>query len=267
VSEAKAQRRPRRVHVVGCHRSGTTLLAQLLWYGFRFDDRAEHEASLFEPIPRGVDLYLSKKPPDTVRINSVFRKDPDLYVIAMIRDPRNVITSRHRRKPDVYFSSFWRWEHYLTAIRSVESHPRYLVIRFEDLVNDADREQQRIKDRFPFLELKRTFHVYPKDAEVPTKARVSLNGVREFDPGGLDRWREELPRLKAELARHPSLSTWLVQLGYEPDDQWTRCLDGVAPSPQSYKSEAPHLLRRSETATRYLLKRVRYAYARGLPLF
>src|SRR4029453_17515837 len=98
--------RTRRVHIVGCHRSGTTLLAQLMWYGFRFSGRAEHEASLFAPIPGGFATYLSKNPPDTIRIDRVFVRDPELFVIAMIRDPRDVITSRHPAKPAVYFSSF-----------------------------------------------------------------------------------------------------------------------------------------------------------------
>jgi hypothetical protein len=267
MSRADERRRARRVHVVGCHRSGTTLLAQLLWYGFRFDARAEHEASLFNTMPHGVDLYLSKKPPDTVRINRVFLKDPDLFVIAMIRDPRSVITSRHQRRPDAYFSSFWRWEYYLRAIQAVESHPRYLSLRYEDLIREPNLVQQCIGERLRFLERRRAFADYPDGANVSTKARISLNGVRRIDAGEAEPWRRDLGRVKAELARHPSLATWLVRLGYEKNDEWTRFLDGVSPTPQTYKSERPHLLRRAETAARYALKRLRYSYARGLPLF
>src|SRR5262245_1605368 len=143
--------RTRRVHIVGCHRSGTTLLTQLMWYGFRFDARAEHEASLFDPIPHGISTYLSKKPPDTVRINRVFARDPDLFVIAMVRDPRDVITSRHPRKPDVYFSSFWRWERYLRAIQAMQGHPRYVVLRYEELLANPDGTQEHIAREFSFL--------------------------------------------------------------------------------------------------------------------
>lgn len=255
--------RTRRVHIVGCHRSGTTLLAQLMWYGFQFDARAEHEASLFEPTP-DVGVYLSKKPPDTVRINNVFFRDPDLFLIAMIRDPRAVITSRHPRRPDVYFSNFHRWEKYLQAIETAEGHERYLVVRYEALVTEPDRIQDQIANRLRFLKIRRPFSGYPVGADVPTKARISLNGIRHIDGSGLHRWQNELPRLKGELLRHPNLSGWLVKLGYEPDDAWVRCLDDVEPLFQSYKSADPGLLRRAETSLRYLVKTVAYVHRRGL---
>ncbi len=63
---------PLRVHVVGCHRSGTTLMMELLWYAYRFSGRCEHEATLFKPVPPGQTLYLTKKPPDTIRIGRAF---------------------------------------------------------------------------------------------------------------------------------------------------------------------------------------------------
>lgn len=235
-----------------------------MWYGFRFDGRAMHESSLFERIPRGLTTYLSKKPPDTIRIRNVFLRDPDLFVIAMVRDPRGVITSRHQRKPNVYFSSFWRWKDYLSAIDELRAHPRYLLLRYEDLVNDPDAVQRTIAARFDFLDVKRPFSDYPDGADIPEKARISLNGIRRVSARGVERWRLELPRLKAELIRHPELSAWLVKLGYERDDEWSRCLDAVEPAFQTYKSDAPHFLRRTEASIRYAWKSYRYLSRRGL---
>jgi len=122
--------RATRLHVVGCHRSGTTLMTELVGNCFHIDRRVDHEQSLWEAVPLESGIHLTKKPPDTVRIKRVFLMDPDLYVIAMIRDPRGVISSRHRTKPGVYFSSFWRWEHYMNAIMELAGHPRYLVVRY-----------------------------------------------------------------------------------------------------------------------------------------
>ncbi len=263
-SPSSAARHPatRRLHVVGCHRSGTTLMTELLGNCFDIDGRADHEQGLWEPIPDGHRVYLTKKPPDTVRIHRVFLMDPELYVIAMIRDPRGVITSRHDSKPGVYFSSFWRWERYLEAIAALENHPRYLTVRYEDLVDDPDAVQDRVARAFPFLHMTGRFSRFPEGAEVHERARVSLNGVRSVDRTSLGRWRQELPRVKGELIRHPEMNQWLVRLGYEADDTWTHCLETVEPFFGAYKNERPHLWRRTETALRFGLKSLRYLWRR-----
>lgn len=262
MSSSAASARVKRLHVVGCHRSGTTLMTELIGNCFAIDGRADHEQGLWEPIPAGHLIYLTKKPPDTIRIRRVFLLDPDLYVVAMIRDPRGVISSRHDSKPGVYFSSFWRWEQYLRAITELADHPRYLVVRYEDLVADPDAVQRRLTKAFPFLTPTCRFSRFPEGAQVHERARVSLNGVRSVDAASLQRWREELPRVKGELSRHPEMLDWLVRLGYEPDAGWTRCLQDVEPYFGEYKNERPHLLRRSETALRFTLKTVRYLWHR-----
>lgn len=256
--------RVKRLHVVGCHRSGTTLMTELLGNCFAVDGRAAHEQSLWVPIPASHEIFLTKKPPDTVRIQRVFLLDPDLYVVAMIRDPRGVITSRHDTKPGVYFSSFWRWERYMQAIAALQNHPRYLAVRYEDLVADPDAVQDRIAARFPFLRMSGRFSRFPEGAEVHARASVSLNGVRAVDRGSLERWREELPRVKGELARHPELTDWLIRLGYERDAGWAVCLDSVEPYFGGYKNERPHLFRRAETSLRFAAKSMRYVWQRRL---
>ena len=104
-------------------------MMELLWYSYAFSGRGEHETSLLEPVPPGETLYLTKKPPDTTRIIPAFLRDSDTYLIAMLRDPRAVVTSRHRNRPDVYFASFQRWRAYAAAIKHLAEHPRCSVIR------------------------------------------------------------------------------------------------------------------------------------------
>ena len=262
-SAARPLRRPR-LHVVGCHRSGTTLMMELLWHGFELGGRAEHEASLFEPVPEGAGVYLTKKPPDTIRIGPAFEADDALFVIAMMRDPRSVITSRHSSRPEVYFSSFRRWRSYADAIGRYQSHPRYLVVRFEDLVRDPDHEQARIAGRFPFLRCRAPFSSFPEGSRVPQPAAESLNGVRPFDTTRVDAWRAHLPRVKGQLQRHPDLPAALRTWGYEADDSWLAGLDGVTAYQQRYKEAEPHWFKRLETAWRFRRKLRRYLRARGI---
>lgn len=259
---ASARSRATRLHVIGCHRSGTTLVTALIGNCFHIDGRADHEQSLWDPIPLVEGIYLTKKPPDTLRIKRTFLLDPHLYVVAMIRDPRGVITSRHPVNPEVFFSSFWRWEAYMKVITALEDHPRFLALRYEDLVTDPDGVQGRIQERFPFLEPRCPFSVFPEGADVAERAQESLNGVRAIDRASLTRWREEPGRVKGELQRHPQMVDWLVRLGYEQDSAWTAELDAVEPYFGTYRNRPPPPLRRFEAWLRYNLKMLAYLWRR-----
>jgi hypothetical protein len=255
---AERMDRPVRVHVVGCYRSGTTLMMELLWYAYDFSGRCEHEAPLFRPIPAGERLYLTKKPPDTIRIERAFLEDEKLHVIAMVRDPRAMATSRHAKFPDVYFSGFGRWLEYQNAIERLTDHPRWLTLRYEDLLQNPQQVQTEIEARFPFLVRKRDFERYPEGADVPDKAGISLGGARGLDPSRVAAWREHLPRIRDQLDKHPAVADKLIELGYEPDHSWRECLEGVTPHRQKHKDEAPHLFKALEARFRYWIRTRRY---------
>jgi len=249
---------PRRLHVVGCHRSGTTLMMELLWYAYDFSGRCQHELSVFKAAPTGERLYLTKKPPDTTRIRKVFLADANLHVVAMQRDPRSVITSIHPDRPGVYFSSFRRWRAYADAIEALAGHPRFCVVRYEDLIRTPGAVQQRIEHNFGFLQRRRDFAQFPEGAEVPENASISLLGARTFDATRIEGWRAHLPRIRGQLDRYPDLIDALIRQGYEPDASWAEVLEGVTPFEQSYKEEVPALHRRFETSLRYWWKTRRY---------
>jgi hypothetical protein len=248
----------RRVHIVGCRRSGTTLMMELLWYAYRFSGRHQHEISVFEPIPDGQTLYLSKKPPDTTHIERIFLADERLFLVAMMRDPRAVITSRHPSRPDVYFADYHRWLEYVHALSTFRDHPRFLLVRYEDLVANPQHEQARISAKFKFLEPLRAFEEFPDGAEVPEPARQSLGGARAFDVSRTDGWREHLPRIKGQLLDHPDLPDMLIETGYETNDAWIELLDSVGPYRQKYKDGGPGRLRRFETNLRFAWKTRQY---------
>ena len=236
---------------------------ELLWLSYDFSGRADHEQSLLDPLPAGETRYLSKKPPDTMRIERAFLRDEDTFLIAMLRDPRAVVTSRHESRPDVYFRGFRHWRECALAIRRLQMHPRCLVVRFEDLLADPDDVQQSIEDRFGLLERRASFSDYPDGVDIGERADRSLGGVRHLDRSRIAAWKDHLPRIKSQLAAYPELAGSLVEFGYEVDDAWTRELQGVSAHVQTYKKAAPHLLKRWETALRYRRKTRAYLRSRG----
>lgn len=237
-------------------------MMELLWYGYQFSGRHNHEISVFEPVPAGQSLYLTKKPPDTLHIHRVFAADEDLHVIAMLRDPRSVITSTHKIKPGVYFSGYKRWREYVDAIEPLRAHPRFLVIRYEDLVTNPDEIQAQVSGRFPFLEQQRDFSAFPEGANVPEGlAAMSLNGVRAFDASRIHGWKEHLARVNGQLRDHPNMVQDLIDAGYETDDEWTKLLVDSDLYTQDYKDSGPSFLRRLESNFRFWLKTQRYLRA------
>ena len=93
-----------RLHIVGLGpRTGTTLLAECMATCFEIDAFEPHEASLCQH-KRGVQIYLTKNPVDLNIVGPRLRIDRHLHVIAMLRDPRDVIVSRHKLDPVHYWT-------------------------------------------------------------------------------------------------------------------------------------------------------------------
>jgi len=249
-----------RLHVVGCARSGTTLMAELIATCFAGIGHAEHELSIFRPAPAEHRVYVSKKPSDVKRIGPLLRADPDLFVIDVYRDPRAVITST-LGPGHPYRIPFENWAKCIRAARALAGHPRFLDVRYERLVAEPDAVQREIEAWLPFLMQRHPFSQFDRHAQPTSEARSALGGVRAVDAERVARWRAHLPRVKAELLRHPEMATVLIELGYEPDASWTCELDAVAPFDQPRKAGFRRFFRNLDTDLRYLLKQRRYLRA------
>ncbi len=69
----------------------------------------------------------------------------------MGRDPRAVITSKHRESPGQYFCNYRVWHECDQAAAVFAAQPRFLRLRYEDLVGDPDAVQRQIETVFPSL--------------------------------------------------------------------------------------------------------------------
>ncbi len=95
-----------RVHIVGLGpRTGTTLMMELMVHCFEFDAYANHEISLLYAPAVSFDRFCSKYPYELKTAVKRLKRDPGLWVICMIRDPRDVVVSRHQKRPGAYWSN------------------------------------------------------------------------------------------------------------------------------------------------------------------
>jgi hypothetical protein len=240
-----------RIHIVGLGpRTGTTLLAECMVASFDIDAFDAHETPLYR-FRRNARVYLTKLPGDLQSIGPRLRVDPHFHVICMMRDPRDMVTSRHDEDPARYWAPLRLWKERLVTFRRLAGHKRFIVVRYEDLVADPDGTQATIAARLPFLRQTDAFSRFHLRARPSGMAVKALGGLRAVEASRIGNWRNHLPRLAGQLERHGPIAAELIDLGYERDYAWLSALDGVEPDRAASRwPEHPDMPARYRRATR-----------------
>ena len=211
----------KRIHIVGaCPRTGTTLLAELMKECFQIDLYTSHESRIWAHTCQDGNIFLTKAPQDILVISTFLRIIPNLWVIYMVRDPRDVIVSKHRKDPDRYWVGLGFWKTYTAFGRKVRGHPQFITLRYEDLVEYPNDTQSFLMERMPFLIKKASFSRFHEVAKPSVESLKALGGVRPISTASIGRWRDHLPRVAGQLLLHGSITQDLIEFGYETDDSW-----------------------------------------------
>lgn len=210
----------RHLHIVACSpRSGTTLLHEAMVTCFRVDKHYDHELRFHLVTGEDGQIVITKRPKDTMYMAAVI-DDPELYVIYLLRDPRDVIVSRHGKNSDRYYSNIRLWRELHGAARPLLGHERFLPIRYEEFVSAPDTVQAQISARFPWLETLHPFSEYHEHASVSDRSRLAMHSVRPIAPTSIGVWRKHPGRVKAQQMIHGSLTPDLIDCGYETSAEW-----------------------------------------------
>ena len=218
------------IHIVACSpRSGTTLLHEVLVTCFSFDKHYDHEIRFHLVEAEDGQTLLTKRPKDTMYMPTVIDDDAEIYVIYLLRDPRDVICSRHGKDKSIYYSNSRLWRQMHGYSQQMAGHERYLEIRYEDFVRDPDATQQLIAEKFPWLEKTHNFSEYHEYAQISEKSITAMHSVRPIAPTSVGVWTKSPGRIKAQQMIHGSLSPDLIECGYESTADWEQVLEGAEP--------------------------------------
>lgn len=220
-----------RIHITGPPRSGTTLMLELLVTCFAIDVYSKKEISVLVPPPKVKPdaTVCTKNPGEWSIIGDLLQCDPEQWFIFMMRDPRDVVVSRHTLKPDMYWANLRQWRSAWDAVKEMRTHDRLLIIYYEELVKDPDRTQAAIAKRLPFLNITKQFSRFHLHANPSQQSLEAMRNVRPISRNSIGKWREHRARLAGQLKLHGPITDDLVELGYEKDDAWLRELDDIVP--------------------------------------
>jgi hypothetical protein len=224
------------IHIVGCvPRSGTTLMTELMTTCFDIDGHTEHEYSVFKEFTRPCNILCTKNPNDIKRVDYPLSVNPNLYVIYLLRDPRDAISSRshkNNRTDKKIWGNLKTWKEHQAIAEQLEKSPNFITVKYEDLVTEPDKVQLELQKRLPFLEVKCLFSEYHIQAKPSTKSEAALGGLRPISPVSIGNWKKNKPYIKAQIEKYGEISSVLIDLGYEKDDSWLAELEGVEPNNQ-----------------------------------
>lgn len=220
----------KQIHIVGLSpRTGTTLMAEAMKTCFEIDCYASHEKRLFSRPKEKCQLFLTKVPRDIMIVGPSLQTDPNLYVICMIRDPRDIICSKHKKDPERYWAGLKFWKLYDKEFDELATHPRFIPIKYEKFVSKPDKIQDKIEEKIPFLTKKAAFSQYHKTATISEGSEEALGSVRPIRPTSVGKWRKHKARIAGQLKLHGNITHYLIKFGYEKDDEWLQELDGIEP--------------------------------------
>lgn len=225
-----------RIHIIGCGRSGTTML-HLAMACFRNVTLSNSESGIQHPhlrerlglalrssTLRGRKHYITKRDPGWITPRHVddlikWTRLENIGILHVVRDPRDVMLSQHARVPGAPYMSQERWyESTLAAdriLRILSDHSRKLTVRYEDIILQPLVSQQRIAaafglepspDALPIDRVKDNFEIL--GLRYDDRELTNLNGLRNMDSRTVGQWRRSAEKPSFETMSS-EIRAWL----------------------------------------------------------
>lgn len=143
--------------------------------------------------------------------------DEEFGAIYMMRDPRDVLVSRHFLKPHKYWVQPKRWIAAAEIAESLQEKDRVLLVKYEDLLSRPKKVQRQIAGAFG-LEVGTPFDECHKHFDKEDVTNISnMNGARPFDSSRIGNWKNDPSKeryINGKLKQHPELIEYMKKFGY-----------------------------------------------------
>ena len=245
----------RQLVVCGFPRSGTSLMYNMLSTtlpGFRYEPFENY----FMYRMHRLGNYATKAPLDVLHIPWIDKlniNQKTLIILVLVRDIRDVLTSRHPMNPSDYFighdhsgwpqaGGFEKWSFDAPgvisiheAIKAIRPRDDTSIIRYEELVNDPDAVQSALSKKYglkfglPFSEYhtKPEMHAYRYEGPYAARDQSLVREGQRSSQDRVHRWRsraEDRARIREQFTACPALFDVLNDLGYETSQRWFETL-------------------------------------------
>jgi Sulfotransferase domain len=219
----------RAIYIQGCARSGNTLIRELCVSSFQgaelvklTKDQAEcslgHVVELLQQKADSRVWVASRNYENSLAMNrEILRAHPEVKILWMLRDPRDVLTSTHPDQPGKFYVTPERWIKSLQLYEQFKDEPQVLTVRYEDLVKQPDVVQAAIAKNFNLLPVRKFVEAHKFFPRFHENVRA-MHSIRPIDENSVQKWRKN-PQLQQYLrqilAAHPSIVALACECGYD----------------------------------------------------
>jgi len=220
----------RGIYIQGCARSGNTLIRELCGSAFQGVEMVKLTKDTAEcSLAHLIDLLDQPAKNAAVRVASrnyenslamdreLLRANPDVKILWMLRDARDILTSIHANQPDKYYVTPDRLVKSLQLYLQFKDEPQVLAVRYEELVGNPDAMQVKIS-QFCHLTASRKFVEAHKFFPRFHENVRAMHSIRPIDTNSVQKWRTNpahQKHLQDVFAAHPEILKLAGECGYE----------------------------------------------------
>ncbi len=189
----------------------------------------EYVIGMFNPAKK--NTFLEKTPRHVFFYSKIIRYYPTAKFICMIREPKNIVSSRLRKNSKRNKSTIrlaLLYNKIAAAILKIKDNNNVLLVRYEDLTTE---NEQTLKKIFEFLDIPfrakfLTNVAAPKEIVSNHEFWKNNNlALQTIQKNNSDKWRRTLGIDQANLTNYITRS-YASKFGYSIEYEWTRVCKG-----------------------------------------
>lgn len=170
---------------------------------------------LFNKIPETATRWLEKTPRHIQHFKNILSYyGQNVLLINLVRDGRDVITSKHpRHRPNEYYTDVKRWVKDVGLGLDLKDHPQVLTVRYEDIVNEFETTMLKI---YAFIqeEVPETLTDWKKNTSIKRSKHWS-KPVQDLYNDSILRWQKPEYKERIDDFMNDSRAVELLQaMGY-----------------------------------------------------